>query len=195
MIDYSVRPARQEDLAKMAQLYETSFPEHIMVHRGILNNPDELAKKISDPDQTWVVAEKGPEIVGVAALAVIPPVGLGEIERVCVANPFRGNGIAKDMCSYLFEDAIKRDLGFVEAFARGTQPAMQKTFANLGFGVYGIAPRFEVIHNGRIVREPFVHMGKILKPESVDLAGLDLIPEAWSAWYLQNPRDAEFWNC
>jgi N-acetylglutamate synthase-like GNAT family acetyltransferase len=178
MTEPLIRPAKQEDLEKMARLYEAGFPEHIMVRRGILNNPDELAKKISDPDQTWVVADTGSKIIGVAALAVVPPVGLGEIERVCVAQPFRGNGVAKSMCSYLVEDAIRKDIGFVEAFARGTQPAMQKTFDNLGFKVYGIAPRFEVMHDDSIVREPFVHMGRLLKPGTLDLQGTSLIKQA-----------------
>lgn len=171
-----IRPATEQDLQRIADLYTTSFPEHIMVHRGILNNPKYLTQKISDPEQQWVVAEVNNEILGVAALAIAHPVGLGEIERVCVARPFRGNGIASAICSYLTRKAEEEGLGFVEAFARGNEPAMQRTFQKLGFQVFGIAPRFEVMHGDSVVRELFVHFGKVLRPETVDYEGATFIP-------------------
>jgi len=178
-----VRPAEGRDLEEMAELYATSFPEHIMVHRGILNNPSYLGEQIASPDQRWKVAELDNEIVGVAALSIARPVGLGEIERVCVGLPFRGNGVSTGLCGSLVEAAREQELGFVEAFARGDQPAMQRTFEKLGFIVYGVAPRFEIIHNGigrkkKVVREQFVHMGLELKPETVDEKKMDLIPDA-----------------
>jgi N-acetylglutamate synthase-like GNAT family acetyltransferase len=178
-----VRPAESRDLEGMAQLYASSFPEHIMVHRGILTNPSYLGEQIKSPDQRWNVAELNGEIVGVAALAIARPVGLGEIERVCVGLPFRGNGVSSGLCGSLVDAAKEEELGFVEAFARGNQPAMQRTFEKLGFIVYGVAPRFEIIHDGadgkkKVVREQFVHMGLELKPETVDEEEMDLIASA-----------------
>jgi N-acetylglutamate synthase-like GNAT family acetyltransferase len=170
--------AKDRDVDIIAKLYETEFPEHIMVDRGLLNNPDYIKDHIHNPDEVWVVAEKDGQIAGVAALCVVGPIGLGEIERVCTSKPHRGNGVAHSMCDYLLDEARGRKLGFVEAFARGDQPAMQRTFEKLGFRVYGVAPRFEIIHDGKVAREQFVHMGYELKPETVDEENMRLIPAA-----------------
>lgn len=173
-----IRKAAPSDVEKIARLYEKSFPEHIMVRRGLLNSPSYISDRISSDSEVWVVAENEGEIVGVAALAIAPPIGLGEIERVCVGREHRGNGTAYKMCSALVDEAVQRGLGFVEAFARGDQPSMQRTFEKLGFTVYGVAPRFEVVHGDKVVREQFVHLGKELKPETVDESGMRLIPSA-----------------
>jgi N-acetylglutamate synthase-like GNAT family acetyltransferase len=196
-----VRQAEAADLEEMAALYASSFPEHIMVHRGILSNPSYLSEQIRSPDQRWMVAEMedgsgGAEIVGVAALAIARPVGLGEIERVCVGLPFRGNGVSAGLCGSLVEAARDEELGFVEAFARGNQPAMQRTFEKLGFIVYGVAPRFEIIHDSsdgqkKVVREQFVHMGLELKPESVDEKGLGLIPPAQELYGMIHAKELD----
>jgi ribosomal protein S18 acetylase RimI-like enzyme len=159
------RKATADDAPAMARLYERCFPEHIMVQRGILNDPGYLRENIGDPDQVWAVA--GDDIFGVAALAIARPVGLGEIERVCVDERFRNNGVGKAICGLLLEEAKMQDLGFVEAFARGTQYGMQRAFESLGFRVYGISPRFEIMRYGNVMREQFVHMGIELKPETV----------------------------
>jgi N-acetylglutamate synthase-like GNAT family acetyltransferase len=169
------RRATADDAPEIAILYERHFPEHIMVRKGILNDPGYIREKIADPNHIWAVA--GDRICGVAALAIAPPVGLGEIERVCVDARYRNNGIGGAICGLLLEEARQQDLGFVEAFARGTQYAMQRTFQNLGLRVYGISPRFEIMNDGRVMREQFVHMGIELKPETV-LAGTNLIPPA-----------------
>ena len=183
-----VRLATEQDLEQIAGLYERSFPEHIMVHRGLLNDPGYLVKRIQSPDEVWAVEECEGTIRGIAALAVIAPVGLGEIERVCVGQPHRGNGVAGKVCEYLVDQAKELDLGFVEAFARGDQPAMQRTFEKLGFKVYGVAPRFEVVHGDRIVREQFVHMGLELKPETIDEKAMSLIAPAQEAYNLMKRK-------
>ena len=174
----SVRPATEQDLEQIAGLYNSSFPEHILVQRNLLNNPSYLKERIQNPDERWVVGEKNGRITGIAALALCLPIGLGEIERVCVDGAYRGNGIAEYMCKSLVDEAKTLDLGFVEAFARGDQPAMQRTFEKLGFQVYGVSPRFEVVHNGKVVREQFVNMGLKLKPETIDETEMSLIPAA-----------------
>jgi N-acetylglutamate synthase-like GNAT family acetyltransferase len=174
----TVRHAQTQDAHAVAHLYETSFPEHIMVHRGLLNNPEYLRGRFAAEDERWVVAERDSAIVGVAALAIIPPVGLAEIERVCVQRTLRGSGVAYRLCEALVEEARARDIGFVEAFARGDQPGMQRAAEKAGFRVYGISPRFEVIHDGVPVREQFVHMGLELKPETIDERTMKLIPAA-----------------
>lgn len=173
-----VRAATNLDIGQIANLYTSSFPEHVMVHRNLLNNHDYLIERIKCADERWVVEENNGVIRGVAALAMAPPIGLGEIERVCVDREHRGRGIALSLCAQLIEDARLANLGFVEAFARGDQPGMQRTFDKLGFRVYGVAPRFEVVHNGVIVREQFVHMGLELKPETIDESKMSLIPSA-----------------
>jgi N-acetylglutamate synthase-like GNAT family acetyltransferase len=169
------RKATAEDAPRIARLYELHFPEHIMVRKRILTDPGYIREKIADPDHRWAVA--GDDVYGVAALAIARPVGLGEIERVCVDARYRNNGIGGAICGLLLDDAKAEDLGFVEAFARGTQYAMQRTFQNLGLRVYGISPRFEIMNDGRVMREQFVHMGIELKPETV-LAGTNLISPA-----------------
>lgn len=174
---FIVRKAIPYDAKAVAQLYQRNFPEHIMVQRGFLNDTGYLRERFVDPNEEWVVSENG-SIAGVAALAIIPPVGLGEIERVCVSAEHRRNGAAVAMCAALVEQARKRDLGFVEAYARGDQQGMQRAFENVGFKVYGISPRFEIVHNGRVCREQFVHMGLELKPETVDESAISLIPAA-----------------
>ncbi len=181
-----IRPARIGDLPDMAALYSASFPEHILVHRGLLNNPEYLEKRIASPDERWAVAESGARIVGVAALALCLPIGLGEIERVCVDTQYRGKGIGSMVCRSLLESAKECGLGFVEAFARGTQPGMQRSLEKLCFKVYGVAPRFEVMHGDRVVREQFVHMGIELKPGTIDNAGTSLIPAAEKLFKLIN---------
>lgn len=173
-----MRGARIEDTKKIAELYKNSFPEHIMVQRRILSNPDYILQRINNNDESWVVSEQDETIIGVAALAMAPPVGLGEIERVCVDTNHRGKNIAYNMCEWLVNEAIVRDLGFIEAFARGDQPSMQRTFEKLGFRVYGVAPRFEVVHDQKIVREQFVHMGLEIKPDTIDEKTMILIPAA-----------------
>ncbi len=173
-----IRTASERDLEPIAQLYQKSFPEHILVQRRLLNDVHYLDQRIKNPDERWVIAEDEGSIVGVAALAIAAPVGLGEIERVCVSHEHRGNGIAEDLCGALVDHARNAALGFVEAFARGDQPAMQRTFEKLGFKVYGVSPRFEILHDKNIVREQFVHMGLELKPETIDEQTLSLIPSA-----------------
>lgn len=176
--DYTVRRATMNDILGMIDLYRNSFQEHIMVQRGILTNEEYFQKQLNNPDEIWTVVEKENKIVGVAALGIARPVGLGEIERVCVDKNERGCGYAVALCEYLVNEAKEQDLGFVEAFARGDQPAMQRTFDKLGFKTYGVSPRFEVVHGGKIVREQFVHMGLELKPETVDEESMVLTPKA-----------------
>jgi len=182
----TVRVAATSDVEQMARLYNESFPEHIMVHRNFLNNPDYLSARIKNSDECWVVEESDNVIRGVAALAIASPVGLGEIERVCVDKRCRGQGIALSLCSRLVDEAILANLGFVEAFARGDQPGMQRTFDKLCFKVYGVAPRFEIMHDGKLVREQFVHMGLELKPETIDESKMMLIPNARRLYGLIN---------
>ena len=177
-----VRLAEKQDVVQIARLYNDSFPEHIMVQRKVLNNPVYLADRCNNPDEVWAVEEQNGIIRGIAALAIIPPVGLGEIERVCVDRNTRGQGIAYKISDLLLNAARARNLGFVEAWARGDQPAMQRTFEKLGFKVYGVAPRFEVVHDEEVVREQFVHMGLELKPETVDERTMCLIPSARSIY-------------
>ncbi|MFA6073415.1 MAG: GNAT family N-acetyltransferase [Candidatus Woesearchaeota archaeon] len=172
------RIAKKEDVVQIANIYKRSFAEHILVHRGILTDTNYLLDRLNVDSEVWVVNEQRGIIKGVAALGLTSIVGLGEIERVCVDEKYRGNGVALSLCSYLLNEAKQRDIGFVEAFARGNMPSMQQTFLNLGFDVYGVSPRFEIIHEDRVVREMFVHMGKILKPETLYLTGLDLIAPA-----------------
>ena len=166
------------DTNRIAQLYNTSFSEHILVQRRLLNDPTYLSHHFQNKDEIWVVEECGEEIRGVAALSLCLPIGLGEIERVCVSKDHRGKGISLSLCDRLVEEAKNKDLGFIEAFARGDQPAMQRTFEKLGFKVYGISPRFEVMHDGQVVREQFVHMGLLLKPDTVDEHAMHLLPAA-----------------
>ena len=151
-----------------------------------MNNPDYLSARIKNSDECWVVEESDNVIRGVAALAIASPVGLGEIERVCVDKRCRGQGIALSLCSRLVDEAILANLGFVEAFARGDQPGMQRTFDKLCFKVYGVAPRFEIMHDGKLVREQFVHMGLELKPETIDESKMMLIPNARRLYGLIN---------
>jgi N-acetylglutamate synthase-like GNAT family acetyltransferase len=170
-----------------------------MVYRGILNNPTYIRNQLDQKNEVWMVKERGDEIVGVAALAISEPVGLGEIERVCVSKEHRGNGDAYDICAALLEEAKQRDLGFVEAFARGPQIGMQKTFEKLDFDVYGVSPRFEVVRDEKIIREDFVHMGIELKPETCD-GWCEMIDDANNIMsaILKNkdrklPPDTSFW--
>ncbi len=175
--EHHVRRALPTDAEAVAHIYTKSFPEHIMVQRGILNNTTYLTEHFVHPEERWVVEEQQGTLRGVAALAIARPVGLGEIERVCVDLQHRGNNIAYSLCEHLVQEAQKERLGFVEAFARGQQPGMQKTFEKLGFNVYGISPRFEVALKGNVVRELFVHMGLLLEGQTIIEPEL-LIPPA-----------------
>ena len=174
----TIRKAVVKDAEMVAQLYNTSFPEHILVQRGLLNNPTYLKEHFQSSNEVWITNEIREDITGIAALSLCLPIGLGEIERVCVSKEHRGFGIALSICERLVEEAAERGLAFVEAFARGDQPAMQRTFEKLGFKVYGVSPRFEVMHHGQVVREQFAHMGLLLKPSSVDETEMQLIPAA-----------------
>jgi N-acetylglutamate synthase-like GNAT family acetyltransferase len=187
MTEINIRRMTEKDLEEVAGLYQTSFSDHILVQRNVLNNPSYLQKQIMDNDQIWKVGEVDGVIKGVAALGSVPIIGSGELERACVHQDFRQNGLSYKICSSLMEDAQEIGLSFVEGFARGTQPAMQRTLQKLGFKVYGVAPRFEVMHNGRIVRENFVHMGKLLDESRLDLTGQLLIPEADRVYDSINP--------
>lgn len=187
--EVSVRFATVEDTGAMAALYNDSFPEHIMVQKGLLNDPQYLEGRLGNNDEKWVIAEKEGKLVGVAALAICPPVGLAEIERVCVDIPYRGNGVAYKLCEKLLEEAKTGGMGFVETFARGDQPAMQRTFEKAGFKVYGVAPRFEVVHERKVVREQFVHMGLELKPDTVDERQMQLIPLAQGLFDIINAKE------
>ena len=149
-----------------------------MVYKGLLNNPGYICDRLQQEDEAWAVAESDGIIKGVAALVMAKPVGLGEIERVCVSDEYRGNGLAGEVCEHLLEEAGTQRLGFVEAFARGDIPAMQRTFEKIGFKFYGVAPRFEVMHGDKVVREQFVHMGYELQPETIDENSMRLIPQA-----------------
>ncbi|RME55187.1 GNAT family N-acetyltransferase [Candidatus Woesearchaeota archaeon] len=184
----NVRKAIKGDAQKIAQLYGESFSEHIMVQRGLLNDKTYIENRLDNADEDWVVAEFDGDVAGVAALAKIKPVGLAEIERVCVDKRYRGNSLAYNMCKHLVDAAVEDNMGFVEAYARGDQPAMQKTFYNLGFKVYGVSPRFEVVHDEKVVREQFVHMGLELKPESIDMTQMRLIPKAKNLFDIINSQ-------
>jgi N-acetylglutamate synthase-like GNAT family acetyltransferase len=182
----NIAKAEKKDSKNIAELYDKNFSEHIMVQRGLLNDASYIESKLNQDEEEWIVAKVNNDVVGVAALAMIKPVGLAEIERVCVARSYRGNSLAYKMCSYLLDSAKVQGMGFIEAYARGDQPAMQKTFQKLGFKVYGVSPRFEVIHDGTVVREQFVHMGLELKPESIDMKKMKLIPKAQTLFDMIN---------
>jgi len=190
-----VKWAKKQDAFGISQLYSSAFPEHILVHDHVLDNPEFIAREIEDGKKFYVAAEFNNAIVGAAALAYEPKLRGGEIERVVVDPRFRGNGVCKNLCKVLVGEAHVLDLDFVEAFARGTQRAMQQTFHDLGFRVYGISPRFAVLPEGKIVREQFVHMGRVLKPDSV-YAKTDLIGEAQALYGFlgQNQRPQNYWK-
>jgi predicted GNAT family N-acyltransferase len=172
-----VREMNDGDLERVAKLYNDNFKASINVHNG-LYTPENIGKWFGDSNQHWLLVGSDSAVFGVAVLNISPIDNLGEVERVCVAEEHRGEGVSQKICSDLLDIAVKKNIGFVETYARGDQPAMQKVFANLDFGVYGIAPRFNIIHNGVVVRKPFVHMGKVLSPESVSLENLQLVPPA-----------------
>lgn len=175
--DYLFRRATVADVGQIAELYEKNFPEHIMVHKKVLNNHSYLEKKLNNQNEIWTVAEKEGKIIGVAVLRVVYHMGFGELSGACIAKPFRKKGIFHQLCKKLIDEAKNQGLGFIEGFARGDEQAVQKTLAKLGFKVYGVAPRFEIARQGNIKREQFVHMGIELKP-GITEGSANLIPIA-----------------
>jgi N-acetylglutamate synthase-like GNAT family acetyltransferase len=175
--DIEIRLASAQDSGQIAEMYEIAFSEHILVHEGKLNNPEFINGMIADPNVHYIVASQNGKIVGAAALAIADIIKGGEIERVVVADEYRGNGLSKDLCGELVGVAKEQGLQYVFAFARGGMKPMQKTFRNLGFEVFGVMPIFAIVHEGRVVRENFVHMGLLIEPESL-YDNNDLIPEA-----------------
>jgi N-acetylglutamate synthase-like GNAT family acetyltransferase len=177
------------EVEKVAKIYEESFPEHVFIKQ--LSDPNFFLKELDENKNTlWIVAEckQTHEIVGCAALAEVPLNYSAEIERVVVHKPFRNNGISKLMCESLVNAAKELGDNYVFAWVRGTQPAMQKTFLDLGFEVGAIVPPFFVVlYKDKFtprksvdevavpLREPFVYMFKILSNDVAMYS--NLVPE------------------
>jgi L-amino acid N-acyltransferase YncA len=174
----------KEDVEEVANIYATSFPEHVFIER--LTNPEFFCGQLLREDIMWIVAEEreSQKLVGAAALAQIPLNYSGEIERVVVEKTARGQGISKMLVGSLVDAAERLGINYLFAWVRGAQPAMQKTFLDLGFEVGGVFPPPYVVmyqrgEKGRLeprrslngtgipMRELFVFMYKILRDDVV----------------------------
>jgi len=182
---FRVRKMQEDDVEKVAKIYKESFPEHIFIRQ--LGDPNFFLRELSRDDTLWIVAEckKTREIVGSAALAEVPLNNSAEIERVVVDRLFRNQGVSKLMVETLVWASYKLGINYVFAWVRGMQPAMQKTFLDLGFQVGGIFPPFfvvqykdrstprESINDVAIpLRELFVYMYKILRNDLAESSNL-----------------------
>jgi N-acetylglutamate synthase-like GNAT family acetyltransferase len=168
------------DSEEIAELYKASFPEHILVKRGVLSDSRKIKEQLYLENKKWVVADLDEKIVGCSTLEASEWNAAAELERIVVAKNMRGNGIAKEMCKTLIED-VAQPIGvkYVFAHARGPEYAMQKTLQNLGFKIGGIMPVFYVNHDGRDIRENFVYMFRFLNEGENEVESIDnLIPVA-----------------
>lgn len=178
--DFVLREPKAYDSKKVAELYKTSFPEHILAKRGVLSDSERLREQFKLENKKWSIAETGERIVGSSALEISEWNTAAELERIVVAKDMRGNGIAKDMCKTLIDD-VAQPIGikYLCAHARGPEYGMQKTLQNLGFKVGGVIPVFYVNHDGRDVRENFVYMFRFLNGGEGEVESFDnLIPPA-----------------
>ena len=174
-----IRHAISTDAQEIADLYKSSFQEHILVQRGILSNPKELEKQIALENKYWLVAEKEGKIKGCAAIEVADWNKSAEIERVVVDNEYRGNGVGSEICKSLVECAEKVGVEYLFAHCRGPEFGMQRALEKQGFRVSGIMPVFHVVHDGRKIRENFVYMERFLNGAEKDVESPDnLIPAA-----------------
>lgn len=171
-----IRKLKESDAEGVACLYEENFPEHVFIEA--LREPETWRKKAdltSRGEEVWVVAQDtlNNNIVGCAGLVPIPLNNSAEIERVVVAKDYRGIGISKEMIRTLENEAEEKGVTYFFAWVRGAQPAMQKTFLNLGYRVFGIGvpffvvmyedsktPRRSINNEARPMREIFVLMYK-----------------------------------
>jgi N-acetylglutamate synthase-like GNAT family acetyltransferase len=176
---------KEKDAEEVANIYATSFPEHVFIQS--LTDPCFFRRELSKEDIMWVVAEEkeSQKLVGAAALAQIPLNYSGEIERVVVERMARGQGISKMLVGSLVDAAERSGINYLFAWVRGAQPAMQKTFLDLGFEVGGVfpspyvvmyqrgegadrlEPRRSLSEPGEPKRELFVFMYKILTDDVV----------------------------
>ena len=54
IVSIKIKIASLEDAQEVAELYNSSFKEHIMVQRGLLNNPDYLKDRFQQDAEKWV---------------------------------------------------------------------------------------------------------------------------------------------
>jgi len=177
-----LREPNLKDSEKVANLYKINFPEHILVKRGILSNPEKMKEEFQKENKRWLIAELDKKIVGCSAVEFSEWNSAAEIERVVVAKNMRNNGIAKKMCKALIDKIAKPEgVKYVFAHARGPQYGMQKVLKDLDFKAVGIMPVFYVNHEGREIRENFVYMCRFLNGGENEIESEDnLIPEAKS---------------
>lgn len=174
-----IRRAQPGDAEEISNLYRRSFPEHILVHQGILSDPDKMEEQLKVPNKYWLVAEEKGDICGCAAIEVADWNKAAEIERVVVDERHRGNGIATDLCKELTSVAETIGVEYIFAHCRGPEIGMQRALEKQNFEVMGIMPVFHVVHNGKVIRENFVYMAKLLNNAWVNIESKDeLIPAA-----------------
>lgn len=177
-MNYFIRSASLIDAKEIAELYQNSFSEHILVFDGKLNNPEYIESELSNEKNLWIVAEKD-KIIGTAVLQREDFIVGGELARFVVDKSMRNNGVSTKMISYMIKKAEEKEMKYLFAHARGPEYGMQMCLKKHGFKPSGIMPIFYVNHEGRRIREHFVYMDRFLNNGEKEIeSDNNFIPEA-----------------
>lgn len=142
--EISIRPARREDVARVASLIMLGAPtqtksaaeiEAEAAHPAYLNAFDEV---LASADNTLFVAERGGAVVGTFQVTIIP--GLvargrkrAKFESVHVAPECRGLGIGAVMIAHALAFAKEKGAELAELTSNKARTDAHRFYRNIGF--------------------------------------------------------------
>ena len=127
-----IRPFCMEDVTELVELETVIF--------SVPWSEQQFADLLKRDYCLYMVAQKDDKIVAFAGLTIL--VDEGDIDKVMVAEPYRGRGIADSLMRELLAEAGRRGVkDFTLEVRAGNTPAI-RLYEKLGFVSEGIRPRF-----------------------------------------------------
>lgn len=127
-----IRPFCMEDVPKLVEMERATF--------SVPWSEQQFSDLLKRDYCLYLVAQKEDEIVGFAGLTIL--VDEGDIDKVMVAEAYRGQGIAASLMEELLAEARRRSVkDFTLEVRSGNTPAI-KLYEKYGFVSEGIRPRF-----------------------------------------------------
>lgn len=123
-MNVSLRQMKNDDIKQVTELEAACFSDPWSERL--------LADMLESPyDEAWVLVAEGEEIIAYANFRFLA--GEGELMRIAVLPPFRGNGYSRKLMERLEESAIKQDADALTLEVReGNTPALN-LYKSCGF--------------------------------------------------------------
>ncbi|MBN2340643.1 MAG: putative beta-lysine N-acetyltransferase [Deltaproteobacteria bacterium] len=129
---YSCRPAREEDAEALAALFRTNFESYPFP----VFDKTFVLKTMRDNVHYQVIAHNG-ELVAVASGDVQPKYCCAEMTDFATLPSHRGKGFAHILLAELEKKMARLDIRSLHTLARACSPAINRTFAKMGYCLTG----------------------------------------------------------